>query len=368
MAARRRPRGPVSRRAPRRSSRSRTSISGRCRAAFRNLRPLWKYSWPDGEQVYVSENTGEVVQYTTTGVAARAPTSARFRTGCISRRCASTGSQWSRVVIWSSGIGTARRDPRHRHRRLDVFAVEALSLRRRADEHPVSRPEALAHGVRADLRARRGDLGVQRHAVDGSVSAAPAVEATGGGMSGRAFRRRCAAGCSGAFAPSIRGRRSRSLPNARVKELELTSFDGEPVYLATLGGRRTHASCRSTASSGPTFDPSGSSTSSRTPPGPPDSRSSRARSSTIGTTSIDAGQRPLPVILARAERRGATRYYIDPRTARVVGTYSSSNWMSRWLYHGLHSLDSRGSTTIVPPGTSSSSRSCWAEPRSASRR
>jgi hypothetical protein len=34
-----------------------------------------------------------------------------------------------------------------------------------------------------------------------------------------------------------------------------------------------------------------------------------------------------------------SRYYIDPRTARVVGTYRSSSWMSRWLYHGLHSLD-----------------------------
>src|SRR4029079_5586606 len=29
------------------------------------LAPLWKYSWPDGQQVYVSDATGEVVQYTT---------------------------------------------------------------------------------------------------------------------------------------------------------------------------------------------------------------------------------------------------------------------------------------------------------------
>ena len=34
-----------------------------------------------------------------------------------------------------------------------------------------------------------------------------------------------------------------------------------------------------------------------------------------------------------------TRYYIDLKTARVVGSYSSRTWMSRWLYHGLHSLD-----------------------------
>ena len=49
--------------------------------------------------------------------------------------------------------------------------------------------------------------------------------------------------------------------------------------------------------------------------------------------------RPLPVILAELHDADHTRYYIDPKTARVVGNYSSRNWMSRWLYHGLHSLD-----------------------------
>jgi hypothetical protein len=34
-----------------------------------------------------------------------------------------------------------------------------------------------------------------------------------------------------------------------------------------------------------------------------------------------------------------TRYYINPKTARVVSTYSSRSWVNRWLYHGLHSLD-----------------------------
>ena len=42
-----------------------------------------------------------------------------------------------------------------------------------------------------------------------------------------------------------------------------------------------------------------------------------------------------------AELRGAdhTRYYIDPKTARLVGSYSPRSWITRWLYHGLHSLD-----------------------------
>jgi hypothetical protein len=35
----------------------------------------------------------------------------------------------------------------------------------------------------------------------------------------------------------------------------------------------------------------------------------------------------------------ASRYYIDPKTARVVGTYSNRNWVGRWLYNGLHSLN-----------------------------
>jgi hypothetical protein len=31
---------------------------------LRSVRPLFKYSWPDGQQVYVNGNTGEVAQYT----------------------------------------------------------------------------------------------------------------------------------------------------------------------------------------------------------------------------------------------------------------------------------------------------------------
>jgi len=57
--------------------------------AFRPLRPLFKFSWPNGEQVYISESTGEVVQYTTR-VHGWEPTLARSRIGFISRRCEST--------------------------------------------------------------------------------------------------------------------------------------------------------------------------------------------------------------------------------------------------------------------------------------
>jgi hypothetical protein len=50
-------------------------------------------------------------------------------------------------------------------------------------------------------------------------------------------------------------------------------------------------------------------------------------------------ERPLPVLRVRMNDPDHSRYYIDPRTARIVGTYNARNWISRWLYHSLHSLD-----------------------------
>jgi hypothetical protein len=123
-----------------------------------------------------------------------------------------------------------------------------------------------------------------------------------------------------------------------VKELELTSCVGEPVYLAHLDAGDT----RIIALDGHVraqFD--------------------RQRivaiaaqaARPIGLAAIhvleqyDAyyldrhRQRPLPVILVTLNDAERTRYYIDPKTARVVGTYGSRNWVTRWLYHGLHSLD-----------------------------
>ncbi len=51
--------------------------------------------------------------------------------------------------------------------------------------------------------------------------------------------------------------------------------------------------------------------------------------------------RPLPVVYLQFKDAGETRLYIDPKTARVVGRYTESTaaWVNRWLYHGLHSLD-----------------------------
>jgi len=50
-------------------------------------------------------------------------------------------------------------------------------------------------------------------------------------------------------------------------------------------------------------------------------------------------QAPLPVVRVRMNDAGSSRYYVDPKSARIVGGYSSSGFMDRWLYHGLHSMN-----------------------------
>ena len=71
---------------------------------FNRLRPVFKYAWPDGEEVYVSSVTGEVAQHTT-----RASRMAAYF-GAIPHWLYFTplrknGPLWNGVVVWSSGLG-----------------------------------------------------------------------------------------------------------------------------------------------------------------------------------------------------------------------------------------------------------------------
>jgi hypothetical protein len=72
---------------------------------YRMYRPLWKFSWPDGEETYVSDVSGEVVQYTTRHSRLGAYFGAIPHWIYITqlRRRAAT---WSRVVILISAAGT----------------------------------------------------------------------------------------------------------------------------------------------------------------------------------------------------------------------------------------------------------------------
>ena len=307
---------------------------------FRNLQPLWKYSWPDGEQVYVSETSGEVVQYTTT----------RSRIGAYLgpiphwlyfTPLRKHQPQWSAVVIWSSGIGTVAAilglvvgiwmySPSKRYR--DAGAPTSIPYRGQKRWHMVL---GLIFGLGAVTWAFSGML---------SMDPFPATR-TGGPTGGRRE------GGGGGIPQALRGRPQLArfagkhprealaeLGNANVKELELTSFADKPVYIATLGRGDT----RIVPVDGPArdgFDPQRIIDIAQAAAAP----TALADIRVIDQYDIyyldRHRQQPLPVILIRLNDAEHTRYYIDPRTARVAGTYSARNWVTRWLYHGLHSLD-----------------------------
>jgi hypothetical protein len=128
-----------------------------------------------------------------------------------------------------------------------------------------------------------------------------------------------------------------ALPDFEVKQLEYSSFDGQPLYVATNGDGQT-----------------------RIVPVQGGARSQFDADDLIRRIRESAGanlkelrlidqydayyrdrlrERPLPVIYARMNDAVGTRYYVDPKTATVVGNYSARNWVNRWLYNGLHSLD-----------------------------
>jgi hypothetical protein len=129
-----------------------------------------------------------------------------------------------------------------------------------------------------------------------------------------------------------------ALTNSGVKELELIVVGGEPVYLAMLRPGDTRV-VPVDGQPAPGFDTEQIIGLVRNAAG------SEVLASIDKVDHYDRyyldrhGERPLPAIVVRFSDIDHTRYYIDPRTARIVGSYSSSRWISRWLYHALHSLD-----------------------------
>ncbi len=311
-------------------------------SGLRSLRPMSKYSFPDGEQVYVSGATGEVVQYTTSasrwGAYVGAIPHWLYFTPLRKHQ-----AQWSQTVIWFSGLGTFAAilgivigiwmySPAKRYR----YAGSPTSIPYRGQKrlHMIA---GLIFGLGAATWAFSGMLSMDPFPVQRTGGPAGGGGRRDGGTDiPQALRGGGAQPVS--FSPKHPREALRQVAVGQVKELELTSFAGEPVYLAALAGGETRIIPVN---------------------GEPRAEFDRHRIVDLVTKAAQAGggaqlsvleqydryyldrrrERPLPVILARLNDADRTRYYIDPKTAQVVGSYSSRNWINRWLYHGLHSLD-----------------------------
>src|SRR6185295_258090 len=71
---------------------------------LRGLRPLFKYSWPDGQQIYVDGNTADVVQYTTTSSRLWAYLGAIPHWLYFTPLRVQQGP-WFSIIVWSSVVG-----------------------------------------------------------------------------------------------------------------------------------------------------------------------------------------------------------------------------------------------------------------------
>jgi hypothetical protein len=295
---------------------------------LRTLRPLFKYSWPNGEQAYVAQASAEVVQYTTTRSRIGAylgpiPHWLYFTPLRVHQQA------WSRVVIWTSGIGTIATilgivvgvwmySPSKRYR----LAGSPASLPYRGQKrwHAVL---GLIVGVTAATWAFSGMLSMDPFGDRGRPAPLRLISSDVQ---------------LAAFATKHPRAALEQIGDLDVKELEFASLEGEPLYLATLARGD-----------------------SRVIPvdGEPRSEFDQQRLAALVTAATQARGvaeiatidqydryyldrrriRPLPVMVARLNDADHTRYYIDPKTARVVGSYNARAWTTRWLYHGLHSLD-----------------------------
>jgi hypothetical protein len=287
-----------------------------------NYEPLTKFSWPDGQQVYLPRATGEVVQYTT-----RASRILSYL-GPIPHWLYFTPLRknpqlWSRIVIWLSGLATAVA-------LLGLFA--GLSLYSPSRRIPFAGTKrlhmilGLFFGFLACTWAFSGMLSMDPFPVKvvGEDSRIP--EALGG----QPFE----FGNFSAKSP----REALSQAAVPVKEIEFLSVGGKSFYLATQDSEHT----RLIPMIGPPieeFDRAallGLVTKASQPTGLSDARF---------ITEYDAHyldrnhELPLPVLFIQLKDAQHSSFYIDPRTARVVGSYSAGRWPERWLYHGLHSIN-----------------------------
>lgn len=301
---------------------------------LRSLRPLLKYIFPNGDQVYVAGNSAEVVQFTTRQSRLWAWLGA-IPHWLYFTPLRKNQEMWSQVVIWMSGVGTVSAilgsvigvwmySPRKRYRHDGV--ATSIPYQGWKRWHTII---GLIFGVTATTWAFSGMLSMDPFPVQRADSPGTAEVA-------RALRGRLQLASFDSKSPA----QAIAQLNAPVKALELVSFDGDPFYLATLASLDTRvvpvtgdpaeefAVSRITELLRLTF------------------RSSVSPILDMRVISeYDAyyldrrRQRPLPVILLLLNDKAHTRYYIDPKTARVAHTYSAARWVNRWLYHALHSWD-----------------------------
>jgi hypothetical protein len=289
---------------------------------YYNYEPLVKYSWPDGREVYIPTATGEVIQSTTRR--------SRWLSypGPIAHWLYFTPLRrnpvlWSRIVIWLSGLATAVA-------LLGLFA--GLSLYAPSKRIPFTGTKrlhmtlGLFFGLMACTWAFSGMLSMDPFPIKVMAEDPRIPEA----LESEPFQFENFTAKSPA--------RAIAEVSAPVKELEFISAGGRSFFLATQSPGRTKlipvdGMPRDDVDHRWLLDLV------KATVGP----ATIAEARFIGDYDAEYLDRhhelPLPVLRVQLNDPQRSQFYIDPRTVRVVGSYSAGRWPERWLYHGLHSIN-----------------------------
>jgi hypothetical protein len=278
---------------------------------YYNYEPITKYSWPDGQQVYIPAATGEVVQSTTRALRVLA------YFGPIAHWLYFTPLRknpqlWSRIVIWLSGLATGVA-------LLGLFA--GLSLYSPARRIPFTGTKrlhmilGLFFGFLACTWAFSGMLSMDPFPVKIAGEDPRIPEA----LNGEPFQ------FENFKDKSTRQALEQAASFLLPKELEFILLPGKSFYLATQDSAHTRVIPMN---------------------GPPTAEFDRAALLELITkatqptglsgarfiTGYDAhyldrhNELPLPVLFVQLKDPQRSSFYIDPRTARIVGSYSSGRW------------------------------------------
>jgi hypothetical protein len=299
---------------------------------FRPLRPLFKFSWPDGEQVYVSGVTAEVVQATTRA----SRTGAYF--GAIPHWLYFTplrrhGALWSKVVIACSGAGIA----------MTIFGLVAGLWYYSPSKKRYRFPQGASGVPFAGLKRWHTELGLIfglfafSWVMSGMLSMDPFGWDSGADSPQFETALRGASWNAAAFAGEYPRAALGQVPDLRVKELELAFFAGQPVYIARESPQRSRI-IPVKGDPSAQFDPARVAALFQT--------ASRHRLAEVRVVRqyesyyIDRSHRlPLPALFVRLDDAQGSTYYVDLNSARIVESYATIGRWNRWLYHGLHSFD-----------------------------
>ena len=309
--------------------------------AFRSLRPLYKFTWPNADEVYVSQQTGEIVQSTSRSTRL----GAYF--GAIPHWLYFTplrkdGLLWTRVVVWTSGLATLAAfiglivgvwmySPALRYRAQGV--PSGIPYRGQKRLHTIL---GLFFGLFACTWAFSGMLSMDPFPMGGETS-------SDGASKIQAALRGDTVPLAGFSIVHPRDLLPRIASQIAAREIEFVSFGGEPFFIIRGASQQTLILTPDSLTASSEFSRERILAMVRGVARAAMNQAEIAEARVV--TQYEAyyldrhRQRPLPALFIQLNDQARSMYYIDPKTARVVEAYDTGSRWNRWLYHGLHSMN-----------------------------